>query len=206
MSGKWLRDGWVAALPLACWALASACAEEQRPGALDDIPLHPLRTDDASRPATLWTPEPAAAVPASDAGAPPFSGDAGASQMFTRIYDTQCDADSRAQWGFFIYDTTTPADSTVRFRIRTANTGAALETAPWIELATAQASPNTQRCAMSGPAPCPLDLYVLLGGVNSPAVHHALAELEVTLLAASDHAELPSIEGWQLTYSCPVIR
>ncbi len=100
----------------------------------------------------------------------------------------------------------TASDSSVHFQIRTANTAPALATAPWIELATAHASPNTQRCAMSGPVPCPLDLYVLLGGTTSPAVHHALAELEVTLLASSDQAALPSIESWQLTYSCPVIQ
>jgi len=191
-------------LPLACCGLPMACADEQRPGGLGDIPLQRLHTDDTSP--TIARTRQEADAGASDAGDSPFPGDAGASQVMTRLYETQCDADSWVQWGFFTYDATTPGDSSVHFQIRTGNTEAALATAPWIDLATAHASPNTQRCSMGGPAPCPLDLYVLLGGKTSPAIHHELAQVEVTLQASSGQSELPSVEGWQLTYSCPLIQ
>lgn len=128
-----------------------------------------------------------------------------ASKIPTEIYDSDCDEDARVQWGFFTYDTTTPGDSNVRFRIRTANTEEALTTAAWLDLATAHASPNTQRCSMGGPAPCPIDLYNVLGGANAPAVHHNLAQVEITLTPSSDQLE-PEVQGYQLNYSCPVIQ
>lgn len=128
-----------------------------------------------------------------------------ASKVLTETYDSDCDEDARVQWGFFTYDTTTPGDSNVRFRIRTANTEAALATASWVDLATAHASPNTQRCSMGGPAPCPIDLYNVLGGTNAPAVHHSFAQIEVTLTVSSDQLE-PAAQGWKVNYSCPFIQ
>jgi hypothetical protein len=124
-------------------------------------------------------------------------------KVLTETYASECADDTRVQWGFFTYDSTTPGDSSVRFRIRTANTEAALATAPWIDLATAQASPNTQRCTMGGPAPCPIDLYNVLGGASAPAVHHNLAQVDVTLTPSSDGTKPSSVQGWQLNYSCP---
>ncbi|HKO92426.1 MAG TPA: C-type lectin domain-containing protein [Polyangiaceae bacterium] len=124
-------------------------------------------------------------------------------KVLSETYESECADDTRVQWGFFTYDTTTPSDSNVRFRIRTANTEAGLATATWVDLATAHASPNTQRCSMAGPAPCPIDLYNVLGGGSAPAVHHNFAQVDVTLTPSSDGTEPASVQGWQLNYSCP---
>jgi hypothetical protein len=129
-----------------------------------------------------------------------------ASNVPTQTYDSDCDEDTRVQWGFFTYETKTPDDSSVRFRIRTANTEDALAAAQWIDLATAHASPNTQRCSMGGPAPCPIDLYNVLGGTNAPAVHHELAQVAVTLTPSSDQQAVATVQGWHLDYSCPFLQ
>jgi hypothetical protein len=129
-----------------------------------------------------------------------------ASNVPTQTYESDCGEDARVQWGFFTYETETPGDSSVRFRIRTANTEDALAAAQWVDLATAHASPNTQRCSMGGPAPCPIDLYDVLGGTNAPAVHHTFAQLAVTLTPSSDQQAAATVQGWHLDYSCPLIQ
>ena len=116
-------------------------------------------------------------------------------------YESECNEDSTVQWAFFTYDATTPDDSRVSFRIRSAETQAGLDSATWIDLATAQASPDTQTCSMSGPAPCPIDLYSVLRG--SPAAHHPFLQVEVKLQPTSDARKPSTIQGWQLSYSCP---
>jgi hypothetical protein len=118
----------------------------------------------------------------------------------TRTYEGDCAADMRVQWGFLTYAATTPADSRVQFRIRAAETELELTSASWVELATAQAVPNTQQCTFAGPLPCPIDLYVMLGG--SPRAHYAFAEVEVTEAPTSDGTQLSTVQGWQLTFSC----
>lgn len=116
-------------------------------------------------------------------------------------YESECSEDTTVQWSFFTYNTTTPGDSNVNFRLRSAQTEAELEAAVWMDLATAQASPDTQICAMAGPAPCPVDLYSVLGG--SPAAHHPFVQVEVQLNPTSDGSLPSTIQGWQLSYSCP---
>jgi hypothetical protein len=117
-------------------------------------------------------------------------------------YESECNEDTRVQWGFFTYNATTPGDSNVQFRIRMAETEAGLATATWIPLASAQASPDTQVCGFGGPGPvCPIDLYAVLGPSN--VEHHPFAEVEVTLNPSSDGAQASTIQGWQLNYSCP---
>jgi hypothetical protein len=118
----------------------------------------------------------------------------------TRTYESDCAEDMRVQWGFLTYAVTTPADSSVQFRIRTAETSPELNGASWIELATAQAVPDTQQCILAGPMPCFIDLYVMLGG--SPRAHYTFAEVEVTQNPTSDRTQPSTVQSWQINFSC----
>lgn len=123
-------------------------------------------------------------------------------QSLTQEYTGECEGDGVVQWGFFTYEATTPGDSSVAFRVRTGATRDELGRASWTNLITAQATPDTQVCSFFGPAPCPIDLYTVLEG--APRAHHAFAELRVILTPTSDGAAMPSVQSWNLNYSCPL--
>lgn len=108
--------------------------------------------------------------------------------------------DSTVQWGFFIYGARTPGDSSIRMRVRTAPTEDGLRSATFFDLATASTALGTARCTFTGPAPCPIDLFEVLGG--APLVHHPLSELEVLLTPSSIDQRMPTVDAWQLDYSC----
>jgi hypothetical protein len=116
-----------------------------------------------------------------------------------QTYEAQCPPGTKPQWGFMAYDTTTPGTSTVQFRARTATTQAGLASATFTAVATAQAAPNTQVCPMSGPAPCPRDLYTTLG---TPDAKYPWLELEA-ILTPNPVSVAPTLNDWQITYSCP---
>jgi hypothetical protein len=115
-------------------------------------------------------------------------------------YQANCPSGTKVQWGFFAYDTVTPGNAYVSFQARTATTAAGLAAASLVSLGTAQASPNTQTCAMGGPAPCPVDLYGKLGNV---AARNEFLELLITMNPTSDKAAAPTVKNWDITYSCP---
>lgn len=117
-----------------------------------------------------------------------------------QVYEGTCDPPSVVQWGFFTYRALTPGDSSIAFSVRSAATEAELGDAQPFELLTASTALGTARCAITGPEPCPLDLFVVLGG--APLVHHPVAELEVVLSPASGDGTMPSVEQWRLNYSC----
>ena len=71
----------------------------------------------------------------------------------TERYESECNEESQVQWGFLTYNASTPGDSNVEFRVRTAQTEAELESATFVDLITAQASTDTQVCGFAGPAP-----------------------------------------------------
>jgi hypothetical protein len=121
---------------------------------------------------------------------------------FTELYQSQCGSGTEVQWGFMAYDSLTPADSNIVFRIRTATSVADLPNQSFLSLATAStASPTGSVCKMSGPPPCPADLYTTLGGL--PAVRGPVLELEVTLNPSSTSTQTPVLNNWQISYSCP---
>jgi hypothetical protein len=122
-------------------------------------------------------------------------------QVLTKVYQGQCGADARVQWGFLTYQATTPGDSMIAFKIRTSETQAGLGSEKWLRLASAAASPDTQTCSFAGPSPCPIDLYVVLGG--APRAHDLFAEIMLLLYRTSDGDATSSIEHFQLNYSCP---
>ncbi|HMJ15517.1 MAG TPA: lectin-like protein, partial [Polyangiaceae bacterium] len=119
---------------------------------------------------------------------------------YRQLYDGVCPAGGKTQWSFLAYDTTTPLDSSVRFRARTADTQAALAAATFVDLAVARGSPDTQRCAMSGPLPCPIDLFAKLGADDAKLRYF---ELEAAVIPATDQRTTSTLNTWQITYSCP---
>ena len=138
-----------------------------------------------------------------DAGASAVSADAGDRGVqpirSSEIYHGECVASGLVQWGFLTFVASTPGDSSIVFRLRSAPSVGALESARFIELITASTALGTRRCTVSGPAPCPIDLFEVLGG--APLAHHPYAELEITLNPAADGV-MPSVDEWLLNYSC----
>jgi len=121
---------------------------------------------------------------------------------YKTTYQATCPAGTKVQWGYLAYSTTTPGNSNVIFAARTATTQAGLASATFSTLATAQSSPiDAQVCLMSGPSPCPADVYTKLGGL--PAARQEFLEFSVTMNPTTDKAAAPVVTGWDLTYSCP---
>jgi hypothetical protein len=120
--------------------------------------------------------------------------------VFTQDYEAVCPTGTAPIWGYFAYDTVTPSDSNIVFRARTAKTQAELAGASYKSLAIAKASPDTQLCPLSGPAPCPVDMYVKLG---VPDVRHPFMQFAIELNPSTDKLSTPSINSWNFTYSCP---
>jgi len=120
---------------------------------------------------------------------------------YTHVYQATCPAGTKVQWGYLAYSTVTPGNSNVVFSARTATTQAGLSSASYTSLATAQSSPtDTQACAMSGPSPCPVDLYTKLA---LPAARQEFLEFSVLMNPTADKAAAPTVNSWDLTYSCP---
>lgn len=114
-------------------------------------------------------------------------------------YQAKCPSGTKPVWGLLTWNASTPGGSSVSFRARTAPTNGGLASAGWHDLGAAQASPNTQSCALGGPAPlCPVDVYSKLG---SPDQQHEWLELAIDLTPAG--ASSPMVDQWKLSYSCP---
>lgn len=128
------------------------------------------------------------------------SAEAFAKKVIVVPYEPACGRDERVQWGFLTYTATTPGDSNVQFRMRTADQKASLASAKYVDLATAQASPDTQHCGFAGPVPCPIDLYAVLGG--PPRAYDPFAQLQISLAPTSDGKTPSTVQTWQLSYSC----
>ena len=119
---------------------------------------------------------------------------------YSEIYESNCPDGLTPQWGYFAYDTTCPSDSNVVFQARTANVQADLATATLYPLATAHSVPtDTQICPMAPNGTCPVDFFVTLG---QPDVHDKYLELLATLNPDTGNHEGPTVNGWDITYSC----
>ncbi|MDI3291686.1 vWA domain-containing protein [Polyangium sp. 15x6] len=120
-------------------------------------------------------------------------------ETFKHVYEATCPTGTKVQWGYFAYDSVTPGDSNLVFAARTADTAAALSGA-FTTLATAKASPaDTQLCTMAGPAPCPVDVYTKLG---LPGARQSFLEFSVTFNPTTNKGAAPTLNGWEITYSC----
>ncbi len=115
-----------------------------------------------------------------------------------QTYEAACPVDTGPQWGFLSYESVTPGDSSITFRVRVGDTPEELQAADFIDVATATSSPDTQSCPMYGPAPCPIDLYGLLG---TPSVTRQRLELEIAI-DPKTATERPALDSWEVTYSC----
>jgi hypothetical protein len=198
-----------------------ACGERERPDPLSDPPLDGTRRfvggdfgapsfpDAGAGGAGL-----AAGGAAADAGTGPAGGNGGSAGASgspvstsavpitqTQTYEASCEASRVVQWGFVTFEASTPGDSFITFRVRSAQTEAELAAATFIELISASTALGTSRCAVTGPAPdCPIDLFVRLGG--APLVHLPFMEVEAVLHPASADQRLPGIGTWRMDYSC----
>jgi hypothetical protein len=207
-----LQPGWgrrTAAGVLLALAGLGACADPQRPEQLSD-----LSVDDASRvlAGAFASPDGGLASAVHSAGgaggstaATSTAQDGGIAPPSTPAtvhneYSGECEDPGRVQWGFLTYEASTPGDSSIAFRIRSAPSSDALERARFRDLITASAALGTEHCRVTGPTPCPVDLFLALGG--SPLAHHPFAELELLLRPSSIDGALPVVQNWNLTYSC----
>lgn len=120
--------------------------------------------------------------------------------VHTEVYEADCPAGKQVQWGFFAWDTTTGSNSNVSFAARTSAT--LTFTDPFTPLGTAKAIPlpDTQDCLMSGPSPCPVDLFSTLGSIKARRDN---LELQITLNPSGDTLTAPLVHDWAITYSCP---
>lgn len=203
---------------IAVAAGAPGCGTEERPGPIaeppSELPRHQLNADPfdsttlTARDAGVGlldgsAPQGCGSAGVGAAGAPTLGTDCGLAtdaNVLIKAYGSECPNGSQVQWGFLTYEATTPGDSEVSFRMRTAPTEVELGRAQWVELIVARASERTQVCSFFGPAPCPVDLYVMLGG--APLAHQELAEIAVVLTPSGDASEVPDVLDWQLNYSC----
>ena len=115
--------------------------------------------------------DPAARISIDVGCLPPANSDAGGApiQLFDpsverEIYEGTCPEGKPPQWGFLTWESTAIGGSSIAFFGRSASSEAGLESEPWIELGTSEASPiDTQTCTYSGPSPCPIELAPQLG-------------------------------------------
>ncbi len=119
----------------------------------------------------------------------------------SEVYEAECDSDETPQWAFLFYDTTVPngSDAQVTFEVRAARSEADLENGVFVEAAVATVS--AQDCAKNAPVAgtCPVDLYDTLGSLDAK---ERFLELQVTVTPGSDDST-PSVQDWEITYSCP---
>ncbi len=117
--------------------------------------------------------------------------------------DSACGVDRGIQWSYLYYDATIPSDSSIEFRLAVAATAAELPTttdpsdAAWGPPITRS---NPDEVCGSGSS-CAIDLFSELGGLPDAQVPY-LAVL-ITLVPSSDLLEAPTVNSWDITYSCP---
>jgi hypothetical protein len=77
---------------------------------------------------------------------------------------------------------------------------AELSSASFEDLLTVNAASANEACPLSGPSPCPVDLFELLEG--APDAFAPYLELEFEVSPSSDASEAPLLSDWTVTYSC----
>jgi hypothetical protein len=125
-------------------------------------------------------------------------------------YESKCPIGTKVQWGFMTYDSIEPPGTKTEIKIRVADDMAEFALLPpmagapaYYDLATASLGPpDTQQCLLvGGPAICSIDLFNKLGGL--PAAGYDNLELTFRMFSNIAHSQTPTINGWQITYSCP---
>ncbi len=118
---------------------------------------------------------------------------------FEHVYSASCPKAMRPVWGYLAYDAVTPSDSSVELRVASSEE-AEFDGATDALVALARTSDGTSLCAMGGPAPCPIDLSVALGG--APADGRPFLRLRASLSPSFNGAAAPTLSEWKITYSC----
>jgi hypothetical protein len=118
-------------------------------------------------------------------------------------YQGVCPSGTRLQWSYLTWDATAGGDSNVVFEARTATSQAGLTNVAFTGLGTAKSIPlpDTQKCGLGGPAPCPISVFNALGG--EPKSGNEFLELRITLNPSTNKTSLPTLYSWQVSYSCP---
>ena len=116
----------------------------------------------------------------------------------TENYENTCDAGLTPQWGYLSWDATTPTGSEVSFRVRAADAKADLVNASWYTVTTKSTNAKPD-CSASGPSPCPIDIFALVG---KQLAQKKFLDLEVTFKVSADQKSTPTLESWQLSYTC----
>jgi hypothetical protein len=119
---------------------------------------------------------------------------------YTFTYTMACLPGFRAVWNQFGYSTQVPATSEVSFSATTspalADGGVGTPTAP-VTLASVKSSGGTDPAVCIGSSTgCPKNLFTLLG---SRAMYNPTITLSVSEIATT---ALPTVDRWQLSYSC----
>jgi hypothetical protein len=118
------------------------------------------------------------------------------------VYRGACPPGTKTQWGYLRYRTVTPGDSSVEFRMRTADDPADLGAAAEVLVATAHAVPtDTQVCDDSSTPTCAIDLFDALGEL--PDARREYLDLQMTLNPTSTGGGGVQVQDWEITYSCP---
>jgi hypothetical protein len=113
-----------------------------------------------------------------------------------QTYYAACPDAKSPQWGFFAYNTATPAGTTIEFRVGAAMADADLPSpAPYVVATTPVLSPED--CPMTPSGSCPIALHKVLSG---PELRAPYLVLEATLTPSG--TIVPILEDWRLTYSC----
>jgi hypothetical protein len=113
-------------------------------------------------------------------------------------YESTCDSGKTPQWSYLSWDATVPASTEISFRVRTADTKAGLAAASWYSITTKATNANPD-CKASGPSPCPIDLFKLLGKKDGRLKY---LDLEASFKVDATQTKTATLESWQLSYTC----
>ncbi len=121
---------------------------------------------------------------------------------YTQEYEASCAGGKTPQWGFFAYDTDTPAGTSVVFDIGWADDQAGLATATTIPVGTAQAGPpDTSLCTLGANiSGCPINLFDAAGG--APDAYQPWMKIVTTLNPDAALTAGPTVNGYDVTYTC----
>ncbi len=130
--------------------------------------------------------------------------------LYVQRYKSECPLGTKVQWGFLTYDSVEPPQTSTDIKIRVADDEAEFDTPappmdvgpPYYDLATATLGPpDTQQCLLvGGPAVCSIDLFAKLGG--PPAAVYDNLELTFAMHTNVSKSQTPTMNSWQITYSC----
>jgi hypothetical protein len=124
----------------------------------------------------------------------------------TRVFDGVCPQGTSAQWQFFTYTTSTPADTRIEFRFRsfenttgTCTALAAATASPPAPIAIASLTQDPEVCTLTSTNPaCPKNLFSALGGLPNGGYEC----LQMDAYGVPSTTASPELIDWNVTYNC----